>query len=123
MEKSNLINFSLNYHGIIGKDEIILGPDAYSDQWVELAMGSLWFPLETSFTFSFTHELKIKLPSIYTLCGIGDEKFVNGLWTIDSGHESVDMVIVAAKDLLHKRKAPESTAPKFSIHQTVTRVL
>ena len=52
--KNNSINFSLNYHGIIGKDEIVLGPDAYSDQWVELAMSSLWFPLETSFSFSFT---------------------------------------------------------------------
>jgi hypothetical protein len=104
-KKSNPITFSLNYHGIIGKDEIILGPDAYSDQWVELGMGSLWFPLETSFTFSFTHELKIKLPSIYTLCGIGNEKFVNGLWTIEPENESVDMVIVAAKDLLHKKKS------------------
>jgi hypothetical protein len=104
-KKSNSINFSLNYHGIIGKDEIILGPDAYSDQWVELALGSLWFPLETSFTFHFTHELKINLPSTYTLCGIGNEKFMNGLWTIDSEHESEDMVIVAAKDLLHKKNS------------------
>jgi len=103
--KNNSINFSLNYHGIIGKDEIVLGPDAYSDQWVELAMSSLWFPLETSFSFSFTHELKINLPSIYTVCGIGTEKFANVFWTIDSKHESEDMVIVAAKDLLHKKKS------------------
>jgi hypothetical protein len=49
--------------------------------------------------------LKINLPSIYKVCGIGTEKFANGYWTIDSRYESEDMVIVAAKDLLHKKKA------------------
>ena len=108
--------FKLEYSGRITKGQIVFGPDAFSSDWVELSLGSAWFPFYTDMNKKYTHSLEIEIPKAYSVTGIGKAERINAnTWLITSNRPNLDLIIVASKDLVVQKKNPIMGLQNFFI--------
>ncbi|MCH7525309.1 MAG: hypothetical protein IIC74_09995 [Bacteroidetes bacterium] len=98
MNKNRNLVFNISYEGIITNDKIIFGPGSLTNEWIELGVGSVWFPLKTDLQTKISHDIVVKAPVGFKLFGIENE-FSNNVARLSSKNKNIDVIIIGAKDL------------------------
>lgn len=97
------LEFDITYQGTIPTNQIIFGPGAISRDWIELNLGSAWFPLNSNLQTKLSHNIQVDAPAGYKIYGIENQpNDIDSIFHLNSSSKNIDIIIIGAKDLKSK---------------------
>lgn len=81
------------------------GINRITPAWVELGIDSQWFPILDTFAQFMTGDVRIQLPSSWTVVGSGSHSFENGRHLLRNRVEQIDVAFTASPRVQNARQA------------------